>query len=149
MIKSKELNFLKHCQNIDGCNIYSFNIVKYLEEQQSPIYRFFSKEKYAKDFITGKIRLSTLHSCRTLENLKARDENEGIIHPIVSEKFIKDSNSKDDIDFLSDLKMTRAINIGLNCKNITIKNVSTRSMSMQNAFVLCTSNNISDYLIKN
>lgn len=149
MIKKNKLNFFKHCQDINGCNIYSFSIVKHLEEQQSPIYRFFSKEKYAKDFIKGKIRISTLYSCRELENLKARDKNEGIINPIISEKVIKDSNSGKDIDFLSDLRMTRAINIGSNCKNITLKNITTGSMSMQNVFVLCTSNNISDYLIKN
>jgi hypothetical protein len=143
----KNLNYYEHCDNINGCNIYDFSIIEHLESKQKPLYRFFSKEEYAKNFIKGEIRLSTLYSCRKLENIKARDENEGVINPIVSEKIIRDSNNQDDTEFISDLRMTGAINIGPNCKNITIRNVGAGSISMRDAFVLCTSNEISDYLI--
>jgi len=41
------------------------------------LYRFFSNEQYANDFINGKIRLSTLKSCTEIEIHKGGDDLEG------------------------------------------------------------------------
>lgn len=142
------LNINKHCKIIKGCNIYAFGIIEHLESRQLPVYRFFSKEKYAMDFMEGKVRLSTLYSCRILENLKARDESEGRIEIVVSKKLIKDSNTDEDNEFISDLKM-RGVEIGADCINLTLTNFRGGSINMTDAYVLCTSKEISDYLIEN
>ncbi|GHC65206.1 hypothetical protein [Ulvibacter litoralis] len=143
------LNYKNHCKGIEGCNIYDFSIIEHLENNQNPIFRFFSKEEYAVDFMKGKIRLSTLYSCRTLENLKARDENEGKMNTSISDKFINDTNDGKHNDFISEVNKTGSIYIGPNVKNVTFKNINTSPMNMLDAYVLCTSIEVNEYLIEN
>ncbi len=48
------------------------------------IYRFFQKESYAEAFSQGKIRLSTLESCRGYEDPRQGDKKEGVQAHMVS-----------------------------------------------------------------
>ena len=118
------------------------------DNNDSAVYRFFSSKDYAKDFAKGKfIRLSTLDFCRKLENLKARDLDEGKVSPIVSHMQIDDSSKEPEI--VDDLRTSGYINISGPVTNLTISNFRGSSIKLQDSYVLCFSNNINDYLLEN
>lgn len=48
-----------------------------LGTKSRPLYRFLDKEEYARQFIQGRFRITTLSACRSAEGAERRDEKEG------------------------------------------------------------------------
>ncbi len=109
-------------------------------------YRFFSQESYARDFINGRIRISTLKSCRYLENAKARDETEGGFNPFSGNLFIDSTSNPDNQQLLRELQILGITGQGT---NIRIHHSDYGQRKLDDAFVLCLSNKQSPYLRKN
>ncbi|HDK9887549.1 TPA: hypothetical protein PVT12_005421 [Klebsiella pneumoniae] len=49
------------------------------ENLPKKLYRFFEKEEYANEFINGRLRISTLETCRNHKNEAQGDRNEGYL----------------------------------------------------------------------
>ncbi|WP_185213751.1 hypothetical protein [Sphingobacterium mizutaii] len=117
-----------------------------MKNKPDVLYRFFGNENHAQDFLRGKIRLSTLYACRTLENKIARDENEGAV-------FMKvDSFTTTGVD-KKDNQILRNLGIGIQDHSGgvggQIKLINIRAIQNMNAHVLCFTKSISDYIIEN
>lgn len=108
------------------------------------LYRFFSKEQHTDDFVNGRIRLSTLNACRTLENINGRDENEGSYSLGIYGAHIHNKNPE--IDVLR-TNMHSIFDFGDN-PNLQISNIHLLS-TIDNAHVLCFSTVPSEYIVKN
>ena len=115
--------------------------VLFLDDYTGPVYRFFSEEWQAEDFIQGKLYLSTLEVCRGYEDAKQGDKEEG--HQTYHTGHI--SGGSDDPDFVE--KARRAsVGIGPDCTNISIKDC-TNTTFIKDAYVLCTTTEFSPEIL--
>ena len=113
------------------------------------MYRYSPKKYNDSLFLMGNIRIGTLHDFRNTEhNSGIADPKEGTktVSHHIDHLHIKDSsdtskNNKKDIDSLSAFN---AINLGENCKNITIRNVSvSKRFDEPDVYILCVSKYLS------
>ena len=109
------------------------------EKLPGQIYRFLSSENYAKDFVSGKILVSTLNICRSYENKARGDANEGRQTYHIDKSITGGSN---DPWFLEALEGS-GIHIGPGCSNITVSNHRSTTY-LADAYVLCTTIGFSD-----
>ena len=103
------------------------------------IYRFMSQEKYAEDFLNGRIRISTLASCRELEANKGGDKFEGNIS-IVLNNFQVEQPTRETFRVLNNTGIFASEGIA----NVSIGR-ATRHNQLD-AHVLCFSKENSDYI---
>lgn len=98
------------------------------------MYRRFEYEKWAREFASGSIFLSTLEQCRTIEDEARRDENEGqLIRDVTA--FMDTSNP----DHKSQLEATGKFEFGPDATPILNFINTTIVEDVGNAYVLCFS----------
>ncbi|HDO6740635.1 hypothetical protein VSR89_22390 [Klebsiella pneumoniae] len=93
------------------------------------LYRFFDNESYANDFVDGKLRVSTLETCRNHENKAQGDPEEGY-----SRHYINRIDSSD--PQFQEIAMRGGCHF-VNCADITIEN-HTNTTIFEDAYILCT-----------
>lgn len=100
-----------------------------LKNLPSKLYRFFDKKEYAEDFVNGKLRVSTLETCRNHENKAQGDAQEGYMFNYIRE--IHSSHPR----FQVISNKSGICMIGSD--NCVIKN-STYKECIEDAYLLCT-----------
>ena len=100
----------------------------------SSMYRRLSNERWAQEFASGSIVLSTLEHCRTVEDEARRDENEGRLIRKVS-AFMDTANP----DHRRQLEATGKFEFGPNANPTLQFDNSTIIEDVGNAYVLCFS----------
>lgn len=97
-----------------------------------PVYRFFQEAEHADLFCHGKVRISTIETCRKYEDKAQGDAEEAHLHYKTGSMV----GGSDESAFVT-VASRAGIYIGPNCSNITVSNCS-RTTSLPDAFVLCT-----------
>lgn len=116
-------------------SLYLPDNILYRDDYVGPVYRFFTEESHAEDFIRGKVYLSTLEKCRNYEDSERGDKQEGH-QTYLSGHIVGDSNDPD----LVEIARRTGILVGEGNKNISINNC-THTEIINDAYVLCTTIN--------
>jgi hypothetical protein len=101
------------------------------------IYRYFPEEKYAEDFVNGRLKITTLHSCRYHEDSARRDELEGV-------KFSTINVVTNDLQESAEAMSIMGIDGGGATGFYAYDNISIRYAP--DGFLLCSSLELSDRL---
>lgn len=97
------------------------------------LYRFFDEASHADDFVSGKIRISTVQKCREYDDPKQGDKEEATLQYTI-EKISQDPHITSNINQIS---KRVGIFVSDDCENVTISNASSE-MILYDAYVLCT-----------
>lgn len=99
------------------------------ENLPKKLYRFFEKEEYANEFINGRLRISTLETCRNHKNEAQGDRNEGYLRHHI--KRIDSSHPQ-----FEKIAMRGGIYLE-NCTGVVIEN-NINITIIDDAYLLCT-----------
>lgn len=105
------------------------NQISQIKHEKKVVYRYMDDEKFLDMFCEGKIRISTLETCRNYENQEQGDKDEGKETFIVSHMTDKDPNFHKKAEKLS---MSFP-----SCSNVTITDCRSE-VKLPDGFLLCT-----------
>ncbi len=105
----------------------------FLCDYNGPVYKFFSKERYADSLVSGNVHLGTLNKYRIDEDDEQGDVGEGC-QTYFSGNLAGGSNDPEFVE-----KARRAnIGIGVGCINIKVENCASTEF-LEDAYAFCTS----------
>jgi len=102
------------------------------DQHEKSVYRYFKEEWQADSLVRGEVWLSTLETCRAYENPAQGDPEEA--HETYNSGHAVGGS---DNHFFVEVARRSGIHIGPGCSNITINNI-TRKTVLPDAYVICT-----------